>query len=257
MKCRSGSVANTFAMTAHRHMKEFGTTPEQLAEVAVIQRRHASRTPGAQQTTPITVDDVLNSGIVTTPYHKLDCSLISDGAAAFIPTSADYAKAIGIEAPIYILGGGECYTHEHIFLMPSLTTTGAVESSRRAYAMAGYGPADMDVAGVYDRFTGTVIMMLEDLGFCPKGEGGRFVADGHMTYGGRILPTQTAACCRPPIPEYPDRCFIPRSHCAVARRVRDTPGCRTPSLSWCIALAPDPPPMQQPSWARGIRYELA
>ncbi|MBR1203011.1 MULTISPECIES: thiolase C-terminal domain-containing protein [unclassified Bradyrhizobium] len=179
-------VANTFAMTAHRHMKEFGTTVEQLAEVAVAHRRHASQTPGAQQTTPITVEDVLTSPMVTTPYHKLDCSLISDGGAAFVLVSAEYAEALGIEKPVYILGCGECYTHEHIFLMPSLTSTGAVESGRLAYAMAGYGPADMDVAGIYDCFTGTVIMMLEDLGFCRKGEGGPFVADGQMTYGGRI-----------------------------------------------------------------------
>ncbi|MGE4242460.1 thiolase C-terminal domain-containing protein [Ramlibacter sp.] len=179
-------VANTFAMTAHRHMKEYGTTSEQLAQVAVTTRQHASRTPGAQQTKPITVEDVLNSGWVTTPYHKLDCSLISDGGAAFILTSAERAKSLGIEKPIYVLGGGECYQHEHIFLMPSLTVTGTVESSRRAYKMAGFGPKDMDVAGVYDCFTGTTLMMLEDLGFCPKGEGGPFVADGGMTYGGTI-----------------------------------------------------------------------
>jgi acetyl-CoA acetyltransferase len=179
-------VANTFAMTAHRHMKEFGTTSEQFAKVAVIHREHARRTPGAQMTDPLSVADVLNSGWVTTPYHKLDCSLISDGAAAFIVTSAERARALGIAKPIYLLGGGECYTHEHIFLMPSLTTTGAVQSSARAYAMAGCGPKDIDVAGVYDCFTGTVIMMLEDLGFCPKGEGGRFVEDGQITYGGAI-----------------------------------------------------------------------
>ncbi|TWC07288.1 acetyl-CoA acetyltransferase [Bradyrhizobium macuxiense] len=183
-------VANTFAMTAHRHMKEFGTTPEQLAEVAVVHRRHAARTPGAQQTTPISSADVLNSPMVTTPYHKLDCSLISDGGAAFVLTSAEHAQELGIEKPVYILGCGECYTHEHIFLMPSLTMTGAVESSQRAYAMAGYGPTDMDVAGIYDCFTGTVIMMLEDLGFCRKGEGGPFVADGQMSYGGQI-PSNT------------------------------------------------------------------
>ena len=179
-------VANTFAMTAHRHMKEFGTTAEQLAEVAVIHRSHAARTPGAQQTKPITVEEVLNSGMVTTPYHKLDCSLISDGGAAFVLTSAARAKALGTAKPIYILGAGECYTHEHIFLMPSLITTGAVESSRKAYRMAGYGPRDMHTAGVYDCFTGTVIMMLEDLGFCPKGEGGRFATSGEITYRGRI-----------------------------------------------------------------------
>lgn len=183
-------VANTFAMTAHRHMKEFGTTSEQLAEVAVVHRRHAARTPGAQQTAPITVADVLNSPMVTTPYHKLDCSLISDGGAAFVITSAEHAQALGIEKPIYVLGCGECYTHEHIFLMPSLTTTGAVESGRRAYAMAGYRPSDMDVAGIYDCFTGTVVMMLEDLGFCRKGEGGPYVADGQMSYGGQI-PSNT------------------------------------------------------------------
>jgi len=183
-------VANTFAMTAHRHMKEFGTTAEQLAKVAVIEREHARRTPGAQMTKPITVNDVLDSGMVTSPYHKLDCSLISDGAAAFVVTSAKRAKDLGIRTPVYILGAGECYTHEHIFLMPSLTTTGAVESSRKAYEMAGYGPTDMNLAGVYDCFTGTVIMILEDLGFCPKGEGGRFVEDGQMTYGGAI-PSNT------------------------------------------------------------------
>jgi len=179
-------VANTFAMTAHRHMKEYGTTAEHLAEAAVVMRRHASQTPGAQQTKPITINDVISSSMVTTPYHKLDCSLISDGAAAFLLVSADRAKALGIDKPVFILGAGECYTHEHIFLMPSLTSTGAVESSRRAYAMAGYGPGDMDTAGVYDCFTGTLIMMLEDLGFCAKGEGGPFVADGQITYGGKI-----------------------------------------------------------------------
>lgn len=179
-------VANTFAMTAQRHMIEFGTTPEQFAQVAVVHREHARRTPGAQMTAPITVDDVLASGWVTTPYHKLDCSLISDGGAAFIVTSAERARALGCARPVLILGTGECYTHEHIFLMPSLTSTGAVESARRARAMASIDVDDIDVAGVYDCFTGTVIMMLEDLGFCPKGEGGRFVQDGHITHGGRI-----------------------------------------------------------------------
>lgn len=178
-------VANTFAMTAHRHMKDFGTTAEQLAKVAVIHREHARRTPGAQCTAPITVADVLSSGWVTTPYHKLDCSLISDGGAAFVLSSAVRTSQFKGK-PVYILGGGECYTHEHIFLMPSLTTTGAVKSSARAYAMAGCTPRDIDVAGIYDCFTGTVIMMLEDLGFCPKGEGGRFVDDMQITHGGCI-----------------------------------------------------------------------
>ncbi len=196
-------VANTFAMTAHRHMKEYGTTPEQLAEVAVVTRRHASRTPGAQQTKEITIEDVLTSPMVTTPYHRYDCSLISDGAAAFVLVSAEHAKELGIEKPVYILGAGECYTHEHIFLMPSLTTTGAVQSSQKAYEMAGFGPQDMDTAGVYDCFTGTHIMMLEDLGFCRKGEGGPFVADGNTTYGGQV-PVNThgglLSFCHPGMP---------------------------------------------------------
>ena len=183
-------VANTFAMTANRHMHEYGTTAEQLAQVAVTFREHARRTPGAQMRDPITVEDVLASPWVTTPYRKLDCSLISDGGAAFVLTSAERARALGIEQPIYLLGAGECYTHEHIFLMPSLTTTGATRSSALAYAMAGYGPRDMDVAGIYDCFTGTVVMMVEDLGFCAKGEGGPFVAEGNLTYGGAI-PSNT------------------------------------------------------------------
>ena len=179
-------VSNSFAMTAHRHMKEFGTTSEQFAKVAVIHREHARLTPGAQMTVPITVRDVLDSGWVTTPYHKLDCSLISDGAAAFVVTSAERAKSGVRSKAIYILGAGECYTHEHVFLMPSLTTTGAVQSGLNAYAMAGCSAQDIDVAGIYDCFTGTVIMMLEDLGFCLKGEGGSFVDDGQITYGGSI-----------------------------------------------------------------------
>lgn len=179
-------VANTFAMTAHRHMKDYGTTSEHLAQVAVVHRDHARQTPGAQMTAPITVQDVLDSKLVTTPYHKLDCSLISDGGAAFVLAAADDAAALGVEHPVYILGTGEGYTHEHIFLMPSITSTGAALSSAKAYAMAGCSAADIDVAGVYDCFTGTVIMALEDLGFCPKGEGGPFVADGHITHGGSI-----------------------------------------------------------------------
>ncbi|MBV1881711.1 MAG: thiolase [Pseudomonadales bacterium] len=182
-------VANTFAMTAARHMKEYGTTAEHLAQVAVCHRNHAIQTPGAQMKTPITVDDVLNSKMVTTPYHKLDCSLISDGGAALIVTSAERARELDVE-PIYILGGGEYYSHEHIFLAPSIVDTGAAHSSQKAYEMAGITPSELDVAGIYDCFTGTVIMMLEDLGFCKKGEGGPFVADGNITHGG-TLPINT------------------------------------------------------------------
>lgn len=182
-------VANTFAMTCLRHMQQYGTTSEQLAQVAVTFREHAARTPGAQKTAPITVEDVLNSKMVTTPYHKLDCSLISDGAVALILTSAEKAYDY-TDDPIFILGGGEYYSHEHIFLMPDITQTGAVQSAQKAYDMAGVTAADIDVAGIYDCFTGTVLMMLEDLGFCKKGESGPFVQDGQITYGGSI-PTNT------------------------------------------------------------------
>jgi len=182
-------VANTFAMTAHRHMKEFGTTSEQMAQVAVTFREHAASTPGAQKTDTITIEDVLTSKMVTTPYHKLDCSLISDGGVALILTSAERAYDYAQE-PIFILGGGEHYSHEHIFLMPELTETGAVKSAQKAYDMAGISAKDVDVAGIYDCFTGTVLMMLEDLGFCKKGEAGPFVEAGEITYGGTI-PTNT------------------------------------------------------------------
>lgn len=178
-------VATTFALTAQRHMHEYGTTSEQLAHVAVISREHARRKPGAQMTAPITVGDVLASKPITTPYRMLDCALVSDGGAAVVLTTAERARDCR-RRPVYLLGGGESYTQEHIFCAGSLTTTGAAISSRKAYAMAGCGPADIDVAGVYDCFTGTVVMMLEDLGFCAKGEGGPFVASGAIALGGRI-----------------------------------------------------------------------
>lgn len=178
-------VATTFALTAQRHMAEYGTTPEQLARVAVITREHARRKPGAQMTAPISVADVLASKPVTTPYHMLDCALVSDGGAALVLTTAERARDLR-RKPVYLLGAGEGYTQEHIFCAESLTTTGAVVSSSKAYAMAGVGPRDMDVAGVYDCFTGTVVMMLEDLGFCKKGEGGPFVESGAIALGGTI-----------------------------------------------------------------------
>jgi acetyl-CoA acetyltransferase len=178
-------VATTFALTAQRHMAEYGTTREQLARVAVITREHARRKPGAHMTAPLTVDEVLASKPITTPYHMLDCALVSDGGAALVLTSAERARDLR-KKPVYLLGAGESYTQEHIFCAESITTTGARISSGKAYAMAGVGPGDIDVAGIYDCFTGTVIMMLEDLGFCKKGEGGPFVEAGHVTFGGRI-----------------------------------------------------------------------
>lgn len=183
------TVPAFYALIARAHMAQFGTTPEQLAAVAVAARRHAQLNPAAQMRAPITVADVLDSRLIADPLHLLDCSLVSDGGAAVVVTSAERAHDFP-HAPVYLLGVGEGHGHEHISQAHSLTCSAARESGARAYAMAGLGPADMDLAQLYDCFTPTVLIELEDLGFCPKGEAGRFVADGHIGPGGS-LPVNT------------------------------------------------------------------
>ena len=178
-----------YALIAQAHMHAYGTTSEQLAAVSVACRKHASMNPAAQMRTPITVEDVLNSKIIADPLHLLDCSLVSDGGAAIIMTSAERAKDFK-KKPVYMLGVGEGHSHEHISQARSLTTSAAKEAGERTYAMAGLGPKDIDVAELYDCFTPVVIVELEDLGFCPKGEGGRFVEDGQIELGGE-LPINT------------------------------------------------------------------
>ncbi len=178
-----------YALIAQAHMHAYGTTSEQLAAVSVACRKHASMNPAAQMRTPITVEDVLNSKIIADPLHLLDCSLVSDGGAAIIMTSAERAKDFK-KKPVYMLGVGEGHSHEHISQARSLTTSAAKEAGERTYAMAGLGPKDIDVAELYDCFTPVVIVELEDLGFCPKGEGGRFVEDGRIELGGE-LPINT------------------------------------------------------------------
>jgi len=182
-------LTNGYAMAGRAHMLEFGTTSEQFAQVAVSARAHAALNPAAEMRTPITVDDVLNSPVVADPLHALDCSLWSDGGAAFIVVAAERAKDFP-NKPVYFLGGGEGHWHEHFFQARSLTTTAASESGPRAFEMAGAQPSDMDFAQVYDCFTPVVVMELEDLGFCPKGEGGRYVEDGNLELGGP-LPVNT------------------------------------------------------------------
>jgi acetyl-CoA acetyltransferase len=177
-----------YALIARRHMEELGTTPEQLAAVAVAARRHAGLHPGAHCRDPITVEDVLRSKMIADPLHLLDCCLISDGAGALVVTSADRAKSAGPK--VRLLGFGEGHTHEHIFAAPSLTQSGAKDSGLRAFRMAGLGPEDVDVALLYDCFTITVLVELEDLGFVPRGESGRFAALGHIALGGK-LPVNT------------------------------------------------------------------
>ncbi len=182
-------IPGFYALIAQAHMHAYGTTSEQLAAVAVACRKHASLNPAAQMRQPITIDDVLNSKMIAHPLHLLDCSLVSDGGAAIVMTSAERAKDLK-NRPVYILGVGEGHSHEHISQARSLTTSAAKEAGERAYAMAGLGPRDIDVAELYDCFTPVVIIELEDLGFCPKGEGGRFVEGGRIELGGE-LPVNT------------------------------------------------------------------
>lgn len=183
------TVPAYYALIARAHMDAYGTTAEQLAAVAVHARRHAVRNPAAQMRQPITVDDVLTSRMIADPLHLLDCSLVSDGGAAVILTSAERARDFPHQ-PVYILGAGEAHSHEHISQARSLTTSAATESGRLAFAMAGLSPGDIDVAGIYDCFTPVVLIELEDLGFCAKGEAGDFVAAGETASGGS-LPMNT------------------------------------------------------------------
>lgn len=183
------TVPAYYALIARAHMHEFGTTPEQLAAVAVSARQHAARNPAAEKREPISVEDVLNSRMIADPLHLLDCSLVSDGGAAVVLTAAGRARDFP-HPPVYLLGVGEGHSHEHISQARSLTTSAAVDSGRRAYAMAGVGPGDVEFAELYDCFTPVVIVELEDLGFCAKGEGGPFVASGRIAPAGR-LPVNT------------------------------------------------------------------
>ncbi|MEQ9395925.1 thiolase C-terminal domain-containing protein [Haliea sp.] len=183
------TVPAYYALIAQAHMAQYGTLPEHFAAVAVACRAHAARNPAAQKRDLISVDDVLGSRMIADPLHLLDCSLVSDGGAAIVLTSAERARDFP-HAPVYLLGIGEGHSHEHISQARSLTTSAAVESGRRAYAMAGLGPRDMDFAQLYDCFTPTVLVELEDLGFCAKGEGGAFIASAGIGPGG-ALPVNT------------------------------------------------------------------
>ncbi|HUN57761.1 MAG TPA: hypothetical protein VMU41_06570 [Candidatus Binataceae bacterium] len=178
-----------YALLARAHEHAYGTTAAQRAAVAVACRKHASMNPEAQMRKPITIDDVLNSRMIADPLHLLDCSLVSDGGAAIIMTSAERARDFP-KKPVYILGVGEGHSHEHVSQAISLTTSAAKEAGERTYAMAGLGPKDVDVAELYDCFTPVVIIELEDLGFCAKGEGGSFVENGRIELGGE-LPINT------------------------------------------------------------------
>ena len=181
--------ASAYALAASRHMHQYQTTRENMAEVAVAARQWALMNPAAWEKEPLSIAGVLSARPVSYPFTIRDCCLVTDGGGAIILTSADRARNLR-KPPVYILGVGECMSHASISGMPDLTLTGAARSGPQAFAMAGLTPADVNVVEVYDAFTINTILFLEDLGFCPKGEGGRFVSGGAIAPGG-FLPVNT------------------------------------------------------------------
>lgn len=182
------TVVGSYALVAQRHMYEFGTTAEQLAEIAVTIRRHASLNPAAKFREPITVEDVLASRLVSSPLHLLDCCIITDGGGAVVVTSAERARDARTP-PVYVLGGSEACCHTGMGRR-DLTDMAARQSGPRAMAMAGVTHQDINLCMLYDSFTITVLETLENLDFCKPGEGGTFVQNGRIGLGG-ALPVNT------------------------------------------------------------------
>ncbi len=183
------ATQNLYAMVARRHMHEFGTTSEQLAWIKVAASQHARHNPHAMLRKPVTVEDVLNSPMVSDPLHRLDCCVMSDGGGALIVARPEIAREL--RRPLVVVRGtGEAPKHAMGGRI-DLTYSAAAWSGPRAFAEAGVTPADIQYASLYDSFTITVLMQLEDLGFCRKGEGGRFVADGNLISGSGRLPFNT------------------------------------------------------------------
>ncbi|MES2979765.1 MAG: acetyl-CoA acetyltransferase [Pseudomonadota bacterium] len=180
---------SAYALAAARHMHEYGTTKEMLGHVAIAARQWAQLNPEATMQDALTMADYLGSRMVSDPLGVRDCCLVSDGAAAVVMVRADRAPDLAAR-PAYVLGAAASTTHRDITNMPDLTTTAAKAAGAAAYGQAGISASDVDVVQVYDAFTINTILFLEDLGFCPKGEGGRFVADGNISPGG-TLPVNT------------------------------------------------------------------
>jgi acetyl-CoA acetyltransferase len=180
-----------YAMIAQRHMAEFGTTSEQLGAIAVAARRHGAANPAAHLRKALTLDEHQDGALIVEPLRRDDCCLISDGGAAVVVMSAERARQAGVADPVPILGFGQGQTSYEVALRPELTSTAAKASAKTAFAMAGIGPSDVDVAQLYDCFTITALLALEDYGFCRPGEGGRFVEDGNVELGGQ-LPINTS-----------------------------------------------------------------
>jgi acetyl-CoA C-acetyltransferase len=183
------TTANMYGMCAMRHMHEFGTTSEQLAWVKVAASHHAQHNPHAMLRELVTVEDVVNSPIVADPLHRLDCCVISDGGGALVLTRPEVAKSLG-RPLVGVIGAGEAVKGQFGGYV-DLTFSGAVWSGKTAFAAGGVTPQDIKYASIYDSFTITVLMQLEDLGFCEKGKGGKFVADGNLIAGVGRLPVNT------------------------------------------------------------------
>ena len=178
-----------YAMVARRHMHEYGTTSEQLAWVKVAASHHAQHNPHAVLRQVVSVDDVVNSPLVADPLHRLDCCVVSDGGGAFIVARPEIAKKLR-RPLVKVIGTGSSLKHNHGGVI-DLTYSAGVKSGAQAFAEARVSPQDIKYASLYDSFTITVIMQLEDLGFCAKGEGGRFVEDGNLISGVGRLPFNT------------------------------------------------------------------
>ena len=180
-------IAN-YAMVAHRHMHDYGTTSEQLAEISIATRTHAMRNPHAVKAMEdlefldireTTIDDVVNSRMIADPLHLLECCMISDGGGAVVIASPEVARNCK-KTPVWILGSGEATKYPEIG--GDITTSAAAQSGPLAFAEAGVTPADIDIAMIYDSFSITVLALLEDLGFCKKGEGGAWVEGGRLRF---------------------------------------------------------------------------
>ena len=182
-------TVNMYALAAARHMHEFGTTAEQLAWIKVAASTHAQHNPHAMLREVVTVEDVLASPLISDPLRKLDCCVVSDGGGALVVTRPEIARSLK-RPVVHVLGAGETIKGQ-LGGQVDLTWSGAALSGPRAFEEAGVTPADIQYASIYDSFTITVLMQLEDLGFCKKGDGGRFVADGNLISGVGRLPFNT------------------------------------------------------------------
>jgi acetyl-CoA acetyltransferase len=183
------TLISKYAMAARRHMHQYGTTIEQLAEVAVSARFNAADNPDAYYRDRISIDDVLDGPMIADPFTKLHCCIRSDGGAAVVLVNADRARDLR-SRPVWVLGAAETTSHMLTSQWDDMTVGPAAVSGPLAFTRAGVRPADVDVAELYDAFTYMLLLTLEDLGFCPKGEGGRFVEKGSLRLGGE-LPTNT------------------------------------------------------------------